>query len=229
MSESTQPPPASATSPQAAAVIADQYFTDLRAVMQRNCETHGRPTQCYELAQFYERVDKDMAKANAIYEDLCRSRTYAKACFSEGLSHLLGRGYVENRAKALECFLKACYKGDADSCNNAGMIYRKGGSVVAEDSAKAADFFEKGCALDSRNSCYMASVVHLIGGNNLPVNKARAAHFAEEACRQGHTWGCVNAARLFATGDGVPKDETRAAQLRARAQELIKTETTVVE
>ncbi len=93
-----------------------------------------------------------------------------------------------------------------------GMMLRKGFDGRQADSAQALALFEQACDGDVKNACYLASVVHLTGlhsdhsltdiagGNNVQINKERAAHYSEKGCLLGHTWACINAARMYRIG-----------------------------
>lgn len=59
-------------------------------------------------------------------------------------------------------------------------------------------------------------------GNQCKKDWKLAASYAEKACELGDAPACHNLAIMHERGDGVPVDKKKAAELKARKEELIK-------
>eukprot|EP00049_Salpingoeca_infusionum_P025245 m.18351 g.18351 ORF g.18351 m.18351 type:complete len:221 (-) comp7809_c0_seq1:728-1390(-) len=198
-----------------------QYYDDLRTQNEEECARTKKPFDCHMLAEFYQVVDREYTKAADMFRTLCDEQKYGRSCFAYGTCALQGQGAPRERSLALEYFERGCQYGSIESCHNAGMVlWSKNSDGVPQDVEKALPYFEKGCKDDFRNSCFMLSSIFLSGRGSVAKDPAKALDYAIRSCELRHTWGCINAALMLQKGDGVPKDEAKAKELRARASEL---------
>ncbi len=195
-----------------------EYQRDVRQLLERDCALHGKPFECNQLAEFTQGVLKDYAAAQAWYERLCHRDGYGPSCFNLGAMHLGGRAAEPpspDTARAL--FERACALGKPEGCNNAGLLRQHGTPAAPRDVPAAMALFARGCDGGYHNACFNLSVQYLQGPHR---DMPRALLNSVKACRLGHSWGCANASRILATGDGVPPDPALAAELRRLALDL---------
>eukprot|EP01147_Barroeca_monosierra_P010014 gene10014-2188_t len=203
------------------------YFDDLRKQHEWECETFKKPQDCHMLAEFYQTVDNNFEGAVKWYRRLCDSNNYSRSCTFMATCLLTGRGVEKNPAEALRYFKKACDLGSIEGCHNAGMLlrstrYKEAG--VLPNGNEALSYFQKACDQDFRNGCFMLSVVYLRGEAGAPRDMPKALQLAKKACDLQHTWGCINAARMLETGDGVLKDLVESEKYKKKARELVEAE-----
>lgn len=80
-------------------------------------------------------------------------------------------------------------------------MLKTGTTGVRQDTERAAALLQQACDDEFRNGCFNLSIMHLTGvAGKFAVDKPKALEFAARACRLGHTYGCVNAARMCALG-----------------------------
>lgn len=80
--------------------------------------------------------------------------------------------------------------------------------------------YVEGCAKNRGTDCNMLGLRYRAGAEGLPRDSAKAAEAFQKACDLGAAIGCRNLATQYRSGDGVPKDEKRAAELTQRYEEL---------
>jgi cytochrome c oxidase assembly factor 7 len=189
-------------------------------LLARDCELHGKPFECHALAEFTQGVLRDYAAAQAWYEKLCHGAAYGPSCFNLAALHMSGRAAgPASPDSALALFTRACELGKPEGCNNAGLLRQRGTAASPRDPAAAAALFAQGCDGGYHNACFNLSIHHM-QAPPAARDMDRALLYAVRACRLGHSWGCANASRILATGDGVPADPERAAELRRIAVDL---------
>eukprot|EP00050_Salpingoeca_kvevrii_P018350 m.73112 g.73112 ORF g.73112 m.73112 type:complete len:223 (+) comp8024_c0_seq1:715-1383(+) len=201
----------------------DEYFHDMREVLEHECAQRNKAIDCHQLGEFYMSLDRNYAAAAEIFERLCREQDHASSCFDLGMLNLNGRGMEKGKVdvpEALRLFDKACGGGNAAGCNNAGLLYKSGKHGVPKDTKRAEKLFKSACDDYFPNGCFNLSALYLQGTPEVPQDKAQAFAYAKRACELGHLWGCVNAAHQSQAGDGVPVDLEAAARFRAKANDI---------
>lgn len=206
-------------------LVSQEYFEQLRDVLEKDCSVYKKTLECYQLAQFYEYRDKNFPKAVKMYGELCATKKHPSSCLSRGMIELAGRHRtppVADTQAALSSFLTACDLGEAKGCQNAGLLFYKKGHEVERDLPRAFELFKKACESKEANGCFYASIMHLKEkpSAGFTPDKSEALRYAATACGLKHPWGCRNAARMCDIGDGVPVDKSRADSFKEAAKDL---------
>eukprot|EP00729_Bicosta_minor_P002264 gene2264-11706_t len=132
-----------------------------------------------------------------------------------------------NGCRALERFKQACELGEPAGCHNAGLVLKTGRDGAVKDVGKAVEYFDKACNGNDPWGCFYMGLMTANVKNDpaLTTDKPRALAYWSKACNIGTTtpcvWGCRNAHVMLQNGDGVPKDVEKAAELKARALQII--------
>lgn len=134
-------------------------------------------------------------------------------------------GVTECLKTAYSCFMRSCHstgKKSIDACHNVGLLAHDGrADEGGADVAVARQYYEKACAGGFAASCFNLSALFIEGNaKGLAPDMKQALRYADRACELGHVWGCANASRMYKLGDGTPKDEKKAEQLKERARAL---------
>lgn len=139
------------------------------------------------------------------------------------LFHTLG-GLTQCLKTAYSCFEHSCKAGgkkSVDACHNVGLLAHDGRAMDSGPDARAArEYYEKACAGGFAPSCFNLSALYIRGSPGLEKDMSLALKYAMRACELGHVWGCSNASRIYKLGDGTPKDDQKAEELKNRAKEL---------
>ncbi len=75
------------------------------------------------------------------------------ACRMLGHWLYMGIGVEEDKAKAAECFERACRDSVGDACHALGLMHIHGEGGLAEDAVRGAQWLKSGCNLDDEQSC----------------------------------------------------------------------------
>jgi TPR repeat protein len=178
----------------------------------------GDPAACANLGVYYEHgrvVSRWHAKALEAYLRACDGGS-AAGCTNAGdilTSH--DSELPHEDARAGELFNLACEHDDGDACAAIGRLQLEGRRpVVSPDQPLA--MFTHACELRSAEGCADLGEMYAKKGyaRRDPV-RARAAF--EEGCERGSGRACEGAGALSAAGEGGPKDEAGARNLRERA------------
>ncbi len=172
-------------------------------------ETTSPPSQCGALVKLElmmigaEKPKDDDVTRNSCPRGLVLSKgkcTTPKA----SLPHLCSFGDLE------ECTIQ-CNKGDANSCDNLGLMFFMGRS--AEQSySQAFKFLKVGCDQGSGRACGNLAVLYE-NGQGTTQDSMKAFALAKQACDDGVAHGCNNLGVYYQKGTGVDKDPIRAARL----------------
>ncbi|KAG7263343.1 hypothetical protein CRUP_027925, partial [Coryphaenoides rupestris] len=178
------------------------------------------------LADYLEGVKKDYRSTAKVLEHSCETYEHGESCYKLGTYHITGKGGVSKCLQtAYTYFLRACSAGGRkcpDACHNVALLAHDGRATQGgPDAVAARRYYEKACADGFAPSCFNLSALLIEGnGAGLPPDMPAALRYASRACELGHVWGCANASRMYKLGDGTPKDEQRAGELKRRAQQL---------
>eukprot|EP00035_Acanthoeca_spectabilis_P025981 m.460766 g.460766 ORF g.460766 m.460766 type:complete len:228 (+) comp22136_c0_seq1:2972-3655(+) len=204
-------------------LLSQDYFEELRGVLERDCQSYGKTLECYQYAQFLEYKDKKIGLAAPIYDKLCDQKQHGASCLSAGMIALNTKGEVGGAGPAygtvaFQRFDEACTRGEPKGCQNAGLLKKEGGHGVAKDVPQAVKYFDKACEGGERNGCYYMGLMHLKGEpvGDFNPDKMQALIFSSKACKLGHPWGCANASRMCQIGDGVPVNLEQAEAFKQR-------------
>lgn len=125
-----------------------------------------------------------------------------------------GNAVKKDLAASTRTYEKACRLKDAFACSSAGVAYIHGVGV-AVDEPRGAKLVEQGCAMGSTNACVTVAALERFGHGGHKRDPARAARVFMKACDdEKDPLACASLADMLRTGEGVPRDAARAAQLR---------------
>jgi len=147
-------------------------------------------------------------------EKLCKRK--AVACTYGGVLALQSAVAEDSKARAQTLFVKGCTKGDGEACWFA--------TQRESDATAQRKLLEKGCAKQHVRSCFrLATVVSRTPGDDQAEKAAaviykRVAKLLEPRCtKKKEYFACDALTNLYASGQGVAKDEKKAGQYQQRA------------
>ncbi|XP_040039890.2 cytochrome c oxidase assembly factor 7 [Gasterosteus aculeatus] len=203
-----------------------QFLDNLEVEYSFQCYKENDPEGCQRLSDYFEGVKKNYESAAKVLKHNCESNGYGESCYKLGAYHVSGKGGVTECLKtAYSCFMRSCHstgKKSIDACHNVGLLAHDGRAHEGgADVAVARQYYEKACAGGFAASCFNLSALFIEGNaKGLAPDMKQALRYADRACELGHVWGCANASRMYKLGDGTPKDEKKAEQLKERARAL---------
>jgi TPR repeat protein len=133
------------------------------------------------------------------------------SCYKLGGMYQFGNSGVEkNIARAIEFYLKACDRGNAQACNDAGAAFPTSGS--GSDPTRVAELYKRGCTLGDPYACGNLGSLYE-QGRGVTKNLPQAVDLLNRACTGGAFFSCVTLGRIYQMGENGPKDDTRAFNL----------------
>jgi TPR repeat protein len=123
------------------------------SVCENECDA-GSPDRCRRLAATFalgQGVDKDEARATALYEQACEMKD-PSACVFSGQMNEFARGVAKDDAKAARFYERACDLQWGPGCYNLGIMYERG-TGEPHDRAKAGDLYQVACTAGVSQSC----------------------------------------------------------------------------
>lgn len=120
---------------------------------ERECDA-GSSDRCRRLALTYafgQGVEKDEARATALYEHACELKD-PSACVFAGQMYEYAHGVEKDDAKAARFYEKSCDLQWAPGCYNLAIMYERG-TGVPHDRAKAGDLYQIACTAGAKTSC----------------------------------------------------------------------------
>jgi TPR repeat protein len=132
------------------------------AVCERECDA-GSADRCRRLGATYafgQGVDKDEARATALYEHACEMRD-APSCMFAGQMHEFAHGVPQDFAAAARLYDRACQMEYAAGCYNLGILVERGRGVP-QDRAKAGDLYQIACTAGAKQACEKAREMHAL-------------------------------------------------------------------
>jgi TPR repeat protein len=159
--------------------------------------------------------DGEPYRAIVFYDKAC-AHGVDSACYALGYAFLRGRGTSADSNKAAGLFRLACNLGHAQACAGLATLCAQGEGCAKSD-AMALKLYQTACDGGFANGCLGAGVLLLRAA---PRKAAEAAVWFERGCTAGNADACVTLAGQVERGDGVAKDSSRAADLRAQACKL---------
>jgi TPR repeat protein len=127
---------------------------------ERECDA-GSADRCRRLAVTYafgQGVDKDEARATALYEHACDMKD-APACMFAGQMREFAHGVPQDFAAAARLYERACDMQYAAGCYNLAILVERGRGV-AQDRARAADLYQTACTAGAKQACDKARELH---------------------------------------------------------------------
>ncbi|KAG0376433.1 hypothetical protein BGX24_007759 [Mortierella sp. AD032] len=125
-----------------------------------------------------------------------------------GVRYRGGDGVDQNYQTAMEWYLKAAEKGNADAQTNIGWLYSKGWGVP-KDHSQAADWYLK--AAEQGHPAAQNNIGSMYDrGEGVPQNYAQAMGWYLKAAEQDHPAAQNNIGSMYRKGKGVPQDCSQA-------------------
>ena len=193
----------------------------------KSCDL-GDPQGCYNagvMADDGRGVAKDPRRAATRYEEGCALGS-PTACTNLGYLYEHGSGVKVDKPRAFAlyergCEGSSCQPSNLGGCLNEGRAYRDGIGVAVDEPA-AAKIFREACdravnpddvhALENgARACSLLGALDL-AGDGVAKDLARGLELSELGCGRGDSFGCFNAASVYAAGSGVPVDRAKAAE-----------------
>lgn len=141
-----------------------------------------------------------------------KKSVWGDTLYNEGI-RLYNRGqYVE----AAVAYKRACDR-FAKACTNLGFMYSRGQGVKLSRPV-AAGYYQRGCDEGDALGCTNLGIMYW--NRVLPKSDEQAIELFERGCRNGDSGGCRDLGYMFGHGDGVHKDENRAAEQYKLADQL---------
>jgi len=137
-------------------------------ICERECSA-GSSDRCRRLAATYalgQGVEKDEARATALYEHACAMSDPA-ACVFAGQMHEYAHGVPKDDAKAVGFYKRACEVPWAPGCYNLAIMYENGRGV-ASDRSKAAALYGMACGAGAKRACDKAKELQETPGGLAP-------------------------------------------------------------
>ncbi len=129
--------------------------TDL-ALCEAECDA-GSADRCRRLAVTYatgEGVDKDEARATALYERACAMKD-PPACVFAGQMHEYAHGVPKDDAKAAGLYETSCNAGWTAGCYNLAIMFENGRGVP-RDRDRAVSLYDTACSAGAKPACERA-------------------------------------------------------------------------
>ncbi|XP_062412181.1 cytochrome c oxidase assembly factor 7 isoform X1 [Sardina pilchardus] len=202
-----------------------QYLDNLGIEFSYQCYREKDPEGCQRLADYMEGVKKNFDSTAQILKHNCETNGHGESCYKLGAYYVAGKGGLPLCLKtAYSCFLRSCKAGgkkSVDACHNVGLLAHDGRSMEeGPDAGVAREYYEKACTGGFAPSCFNLSTLYIQGAPGFEKNMPLALQYSMRACELGHVWGCSNASRMYKLGDGAPKDDQKAEDLKNRARDL---------
>ena len=89
---------------------------------------------------------------------------------------------------SISIYQKACASGDANACNNLGVMYKRG-EGVSEDDEKAVKLFQKACDGGDATGCYNLGKMYY-NGVGVSQDDGKAKELFQKACKLGYSEAC---------------------------------------
>lgn len=160
--------------------------------------------------------DKNVPK---LYEKSCREDKNAVGCYIAAQLKAYQTydlkdddEHMRINSEVFELYKSACDLGYAKACSAAGDFYDSTPSndnfvVEQDDTEKSAEFYEKACESKDGEACLKIAKQH-----DNASKFADALKYYKLACEAREAEGCYNAADIYESGDGTPKNSTEATK-----------------
>ncbi|VDM16990.1 unnamed protein product [Hydatigera taeniaeformis] len=219
---------------------AQEYIDGLGPKYEYGCHREGNATQCHSLARWYASFKHDFVKAEDVYRQNCFHRRYAESCSHYAFYKLFGAAAIKrDPLQAFEALKFGCHVCENPRCcQSAGELLLEGAiSMKQATNESAMDYFTRACNLNLPTGCfYLGGLYHhraeaeraaevertgvaqrrTLSELETKLRQSAAAAWARACELNGHELACRNASRAYRLGDGVERDESKAAAFEAR-------------
>lgn len=184
---------------------------------RRACDG-GELLGCAQLANMYLEgeagLTKDVKEAGRLLEKACQG---GEALGCVGLARI-DATHDESLGHEIESLLsRACEEGEPEGCLGLAEMLEEGRPGLPQDLERSAALYTKACDVGSPRACTnLANLTYQgLGGIERDAEKSFALN--DKACKGGDSVGCARLGLLYALGQGVTKDKSRAAELHKTA------------
>jgi len=184
----------------------------------------GDSNSCANVGLMYaigKGVEKNTQKAKEILRMACSKDAESMACINLKYvnNHNRGsyvwmhgeKGTLTSDHQPVKVHAKACEKGSARDCIEAGFCYEVG-DLAKKDTKKAIEFYKRACELNLSIGCSNTAILYV---KNQNFTKSR--EFFKKACNNNDAKACHSLAVMYDEGQGVVIDKKRAEKLYKKA------------
>lgn len=165
-----------------------------------------------------ETLDDSVSLAISVLELGCENGG-AAACVELGGLAMVGDGLDADERRAQSLFVIACDLGDGEACSMVAYMFEVGLGVPS-NMEQALDYYDRACGSGFVSGCDSVVLLDEIGTSppgrneaNLPSATLPVVAPTARRCDQGDMEACVELARLYEIGLGLPENLTHAAEL----------------
>ena len=188
-------------------------------------------------------VPKDEAKAKAVYEKACTKDRFAYGCIKLAGIYETGHGVAVDLGKAAELYEHACDTGDARGCTQLGRMREQAGDKAGakehykagcdhgdpsgcagqaalfdkRDHPDALALYQRACDHHHWVACSRLAYVRASGLDGGVMDLATAVPLYERSCDHYELDACNNLGAIYAAGNGIAQDATKAKAYYQRA------------
>jgi TPR repeat protein len=139
-----------------------------------------------------------------------------EASYALGLLYLQGRGVARDRAEAAKRFRVAAEQGHAAAAYNLALLYVEG-QVFPRNMSEALRWFGIAAEQDVADAQHTLAVIYRDGDDGIPRDLAKSIQWLERAIKLDHIPAMIELGIALFNGDGIARDEARAAKLFRQA------------
>lgn len=139
-----------------------------------------------------------------------------EAGYALGLLYLQGRGVARDRAEAAKRFRAAADNGHPTAAYNLALLYVEG-HVLKRDIGEAIRWFTAAAEQDVPDAQHTLAIIYRDGEEGVSRDPAKAIQWFERAVKLDHIPSMVDLGIALFNGDGITRDEARAARLFRQA------------
>ncbi|XP_039255682.2 cytochrome c oxidase assembly factor 7B-like [Styela clava] len=191
------------------------------------CQTYRNPLCCYKVGQFYMLGKGGLAKSQVGAFDSYRTACIQTKTKDEGKNDRIAASCC-NMGLLLTQFPKL--REEFWNTTKEKVDYSKADckTEISNLPTDAVQAIQRSCDLNDAVGCNFLSQLYMTGFENLCKKDFKiAAKYAEKSCELGDAGGCHNLALMHERGDGVPKNQAKADEYKAKKLDLLKGNTSL--
>jgi len=141
--------------------------------------------------------------------------TTPEACDDKEACFALGRKLEEAKRMpgAITAYERACERGAAGGCFNAGLLAKL---AAAPDFEKSARMMKRGCDLKDNEACNQLGAAYR-KGRGIAQDLQKAFSLFGQSCEDGNGNACANVSSMYEAGEGMAADLELAVAFAAKA------------
>ena len=139
------------------------------------------------------------------------------------IDHVKASEKYASKFSELDLLERGCEFKSPLACHQLGTLYYGGNSSLEVNGKKAKDCFKKACNAGQASSCSALGVLYLRGDEitGTKQNMSKSFKYFQTACHRDHGKACQILAVMYRKGDGVPADNAKFLEYKARAEALL--------